>query len=158
MRIAIIAVLLMALPAAVFAQNPGERKGWGYGYAGFGGSSAGTAFHVGGGGEILLASGFGLGAEAARFGATSRFANNSVTVISAGLSYHFGARHLSRKLVPFMTGGLSLANSRSGGGNFGGGVQYWVHERVGLRLEFREHIFSSDSPFISAIHVGLAFR
>lgn len=35
MRIMTIAVLQLVLPAAVFAQNPGERKGWGHGYAGF---------------------------------------------------------------------------------------------------------------------------
>ena len=36
----------------------------------------------------------------------------------------------------------------AGGGNFGGGIQYWPKDRIGLRFEVRDHIFSSDSPHI----------
>ena len=155
MRFMVIPVLLIALTAAGYAQ---ERRVWGYGFAGAGGNSQGTSLHVGGGGEFLIAGGFGFGAEAAHFGSTSRFGDNSVGMLSANVGYHFGGRDLSRKLVPFITGGLSVANARGGGGNFGFGVHYWMHKRVGLRVEFREHIFSSDSPYLHSFRIGISFR
>ena len=155
MRLMAMSVMLLALTAAGYGQ---ERRGWGYGFAGAGVSSQGSSLHLGGGGELLIAGGFGFGAEAAHFGSTSLFGDNSVGMVSANLGYHFGGRNLSRKLVPFVTGGLSVANARSGGGNLGFGIHYWMHERVGMRLEFREHIFSSDSPFRPAFRIGISFR
>ena len=155
MRFVVMPVLLLALTSASYGQ---ERKVWGYGFAGAGRNSQGTSLHLGGGGEFLIAGGLGFGAEAAHFGSTSRFGDNSVGMLSANLGYHFGGRNLSRKLAPFVTGGLSLANARSGGGNFGFGIHYWMHERVSLRVEFREHIFSSDSPFLPAFRFGISFR
>ena len=158
MRFVTISILLLAFTTATYAQNPQQRRGWVYGYTGTGWNSRGTSLHMGGGGEILIAGGFGFGAEATHFGSTSRFGNNSVGMLSANLVSHFGGRNLSRKLVPFATGGVSFANGRSVGGNFGFGIQYWMHARAALRLEFRQHIFSSDSPFVPAIHVGISFR
>ena len=96
--------------------------------------------------------------EAGHFAATARHVDNSLSLVSANLSYHFGGRRSEKKAVPFVAGGLSIGNGRSGDGNFGGGIQYWLHERVALRLEFREHIFPSDSPFVYGVHFGLAFR
>ena len=43
------------------------------------------------------------------------------------------------------------------GGNFGGGVQYWMKDHLGLRFEFRDHVFSSDSPHFYQFRVGLSF-
>jgi hypothetical protein len=158
MRFVSIPVMLLAFTAAVYAQGPQERRGWGYGFAGAGMNSQGTSLHVGGGGEFLIAGGFGFGAEAAHFGSTSRFGDNSVGMLSANVCYHFGGRNFSWKLVPFASGGISFANARSGGGNFGFGIQYWMHRRAALRFEFREHIFSSHSPFLPAFHFGISFR
>jgi len=79
-------------------------------------------------------------------------------LLSANLSYHFNQ---SRRLVPFVTGGATLgfrSGATAGGGNFGGGVHYWFSERAALRLEFRDHIISSDTSQIVGFRVGLAFR
>jgi hypothetical protein len=76
---------------------------------------------------------------------------------SVNLSYHFNN---SRKLAPFVTGGGSLAfrGGAAGGGNIGGGVHYWMRDNLGLRLEVRDFIFSSDSPNTVVFRVGLSFR
>lgn len=156
-RVSVAAMAILVFSGALMAQDAG-RRGWVYGYAGIGGASQSSSLHLGGGGTVLVAGGFGLEGELARFGSTASHVDNSISVISANLAYHFGGRNLTRKLIPFGTGGLSIADRRSGGGNFGFGVQYWAYERVALRFEFREHIFSSDSPFIHGFHIGLAFR
>lgn len=62
--------------------------------------------------------------------------------------------------MPFVTGGYSL-RIRAGVAsafNFGGGVNYWFKDRVGLRLEFRDHISHSDLNYFYGFRIGLAFR
>jgi len=155
-RLLIVLVLITMFTANLLAQD--VRRGWGYAYGGVGGTNQGNSVHVGGGGTLLVAGGFGLEGELGHHGATADHFDNSVRIISANMAYHFRGRDLSKRLIPFASGGLSLADGRSGGGNFGFGIQYWAYERIALRLEFREHIFSSDSPFIHGFHIGLAFR
>jgi hypothetical protein len=152
------AVILMLWSSSTVGQTSGTRRGWAYGYGGFGGTSSARSFHIGGGGEMMVAAGFGVGLDAGHFSSTAQHVDNSLNIVSADASYHFGARNSARKLIPFATGGVSLGNGRSGGANFGGGIQYWLRERLALRLEFREHLFSSDTPVIYGIHFGLAFR
>jgi hypothetical protein len=152
------AVALIFCSSTGLAQHGSERRGWAYGFGGLGGSSQATSPHVGGGGEFLIVRGFGVTGEGTYIGSTSRFGHNQLGIVSVNLGYHFGARNTSRKAVPFVTGGLSLGNARAGGGNIGFGLQYWMREQVALRFEFREHIFSSDSPYHYGFHFGLAFR
>lgn len=147
--------------AAAFGQTMSEPRAWGYGFGGVGGTSGGSVatLHVGGGGEGLVYKGLGLGAEV---GYLSPFEDLSdgIGILSTNVSYHFVKPKSNQKLVPFVTGGFSLAfrNGASGGGNFGGGVQYWVRPRLGLRFEFRDHIFSSDTTHLYGFRVGLSFR
>jgi hypothetical protein len=150
--------LLALLCGAAWAQG-GERRGWGYGFVAPGAAVNGDAsatLHVGAGGEGLLSGGLGLGGEV---GYLTRLRDNAggFGLASANVSYHFNR---DRRLVPFVTGGVSLAfrGGAAGGGNFGGGVQYWFAERAALRLEFRNHIFSSDTPYYPGFRVGVAFR
>ena len=146
---------------SAFGQSGGEPRWWGYGFGGVGGTSSGSVatLHVGGGGEGLVYKGLGLGAEV---GYVSPFEDpgDGIGILSTNVSYHFVKPKSNQKLVPFVTGGFSLAfrNSSIGGGNFGGGVQYWVRPRLGLRFEFRDHIFSSDTPHLYSFRVGLTFR
>jgi hypothetical protein len=112
----------------------------------------------GAGGEFLLRSGIALGGELNYTAPTSgRIGGFGAAAING--SYHFGGRDLTRKLVPFLTGGGFLTFSgANGGANLGGGAQYWWSERTALRLEFRTHIVSSDAPYIHVFRFGLAFR
>ena len=158
-RLILVAIVLTMIQGAALAQSSPERKGWGYVVAGAGSSSgdfSNNYFQIAGGGEALVGKGFGLGSEIGYL-ASFRSGGNGIALFSGGPSYHFNR---GSKLVPFVTGGYS-AGFRSGashGGHFGGGVQYWMKEHVGLRLEFRDHIFSSDSPHLFQVRVGLSFR
>jgi hypothetical protein len=154
--------LLVLLPSMSFAQTQ-DRRAWGYVFGGLGGASDGEgAFvHVGGGGEGLLHKGFGMGAELGYFAPASDTIGNGVGILSVNPSYHFRNASASKKVVPFVTGGFSLAfrsSAASGGGNFGGGVQYWFKEKAALRVEYRTHVFSSDRPFLHSLRVGISFR
>jgi hypothetical protein len=151
--------ILVLVPAAALGQAASEPRGWGYGFGAVGGASGGSdaTLHVGGGGEGLVYKGLGLGAE---IGYLSPFQGlgDGIGILSTNVGYHFVKPN--RKLAPFVTGGFSLAfrNGASGGGNFGGGIQYWMRPHLGLRFEFRDHVFSSDSPHLYGFRVGLSFR
>ena len=156
-KITAIILVLVAAQAAALAQ---DRRGWGYAVGGVGATGNGSStatFQVAGGGEGLVYKGLGLGAEVGYL-APFRRTGDGFGVFSPNVSYHFSNR--SSRLVPFVTGGFSLGfrSGASGGGNFGGGVQYWMKDHVALRLEFRDHIFSSDTPHFFQFRVGLSFR
>ena len=156
-KIILSAILLLVVQGTVSAQGSNERRGWGYVFGGAGAASGGFTngiYSFGAGGEGLVHKGFGLGAE---IGYVAFDRGNGFGLFSADTSYHFNR---TSKLVPFVTGGYS-AGVRSGashGGNFGGGVHYWMKDHVGLRFEFRDHVFSSDSPHLFQFRVGLSFR
>jgi hypothetical protein len=160
MRKMILAVIfLMVIQGIALAQGSNERKAWGYVFGGAGASSGDfstASFQSGAGGEGLVHKGIGLGAEIGYL-APFRAVGDGIGLFSADASYHFSRRS---KLVPFVTGGYSAAfrSGASHGGNFGGGVHYWIKDHVGLRFEFRDHVFSSDSPHLFQFRVGLSFR
>jgi hypothetical protein len=154
--------ILICLSSVSFAQA-GDKRAWGYVFGGVGGASDGEgAFaHVGGGGEGLLHKGFGIGGELGYFAPVSGTFGNGVGILSVNPAYHFTNASASKKVVPFVTGGFSLAfrsSAASGGGNVGGGVQYWFKEKAALRVEFRSHVFSSDRPYLHSLRVGISFR
>jgi hypothetical protein len=151
--------LLVLIQAVALGQSPTDKRAWGYVFGGGGGTSGGGStgwFQVGAGGEGLVYKGLGLGAEVGYL-APFRAAGDGIGILSPDVSYHF--KRSNSKLVPFVTGGYSLAfrNGTSSGGNFGGGVQYWMKDHLGLRFEFRDHVFSSDSPHFYQFRVGLSF-
>jgi len=114
--------------------------------------------HFGGGGELYLYKGLGIGVEVGYLGATQDL-GEGIGIFSANGLYNFSRG--DRKVQPFVTGGYSLA-FRSGtlnAINFGGGVHYWFSRKVGLRLEFRDHL----SPSYADEHlwqgrIGFDFR
>jgi hypothetical protein len=153
-----IAILILGQGLAM-GQTSDERKGWGYVFGGIGGREgigSNAVINVGGGGEGILGKGFGVGGEVGYLTDT-RSTSNGIGLASANLSYHFNR---AQKLVPFVTGGGSVAfrGGAVGGGNIGGGVHYWMRDNIGLRLEVRDFIFSSDSPNTVVFRVGLSFR
>jgi hypothetical protein len=81
--------------------------------------------------------------------------------LSPDVSYHFRPRSGEQKLVPFVTGGYTLffRSGTANGFNFGGGVNYWFREHLGLRLEFRDNVSTTDATVHwLGFRVGLAFR
>ncbi|HQR31799.1 MAG TPA: hypothetical protein PLK30_03610 [Blastocatellia bacterium] len=171
-------VVLAAMTTAVFAQgnstkssspakssNSGsEHRGYGYVFVAPGVVSDGgygtATMHFGGGGEGLIKGGFGVGAEIGGLAPVDGF-SEGFGVFSAGANYHFLNASQSGKIVPFVNGGYTMffRNGVANGGHFGGGVNYWFKERVGLRFEVRDHIVSEipGTHFIG-FRFGLTFR
>ncbi len=172
-RIALSVALFSTLSAWANAESTDARgefeqdhHGQGYLFFGPGGmltpwGRTGNA-HFGGGGEALLYKGIGVGFEGGYFTPWRNF-GAGLGLASVNGSYHFGN---GRRLSPFVTGGYSLA-FREGHANLvnvGGGINWWAKERIGLRLEFRDHIYrESHSRNTEYIHfvsgrIGFAFR
>ena len=139
---------------------PQEHRGQGYGFAAPVASSYGaTGFQAGFGGEGLVYKGLGVGGELSYL-SFSRF-DNGVGVVSPNVSYHFSNVSKDGKWVPFVTGGYSLyfRNSTASGVNFGGGVTYWMKERVGLRFEVRDQVIALDGTgHFVGFRAGISFR
>jgi hypothetical protein len=112
--------------------------------------------HVGAGGEALLYKGLGAGAEIGGIWALQ--GSDLLAVFSADGSYHFSR---GRKISPFLTGGYSLiwGDGSANMVNFGGGINWWLGERKGIRLEFRDHVYAEGSNRqIVEFRIGFAFR
>lgn len=160
-----IAAVLMVLfvPSIAFAQVQNERRGWGYGYAAFGGvapNGSTVTLSLGGGGERLIYKDLGAGAELASITPLGRF-DEGFGLFSTNASYHFGGRDSTRKTIPFVSGGYSLLfrDGTKSGLNVGGGIQYWPTRRVALRFEFRDHVFSDYGSYhLYGVRVGVMFR
>ncbi len=138
-----------------FAQAS-EKRVWGFLVAGGGAASDSVGIvQVAGGGEGLIYKALGVGGELG-FIATVSNGDNGFGVASVNLSGHFNR---TQKLQPFVTGGATLAfrSGTAGGGNVGGGVQYWFKENVALRIEARDYIFSSDRFNYFIVRAGISF-
>jgi hypothetical protein len=162
-------VPLVMILAAVIAQPAGAQteknySGQGYVFVAPGVASPdGSGFlHYGAGAEGLVYKGLSAGAEIG-YAHPWRGFREGLGVFSADGGYFFrDARSASTKIVPFVNGGYTLlfrAGSESGL-NIGGGVISWFNERVGLRLEVRDHVFSDGGRFAHLVgfRIGLAFR
>lgn len=140
----------------------GAQNTRGYVFAAPGQLSAGGSqrnYRVGGGVEQLLDHGIGAGAELGAVIPGRDVAHNSVGIFSANGYYHF---QRDRKLDPFATAGYSLLfrNFTANMFNYGGGLNYWFQDNLGLRLEFRDHVRSGVTPAAHywGIGIGLTFR
>jgi hypothetical protein len=157
-KVALAFTLLFLLPAFALAQSTENRRGWGYGFFGIGGATAGnsTIYQAGGGGEVLLYKGLGVGAEGGAIGTSGSGAGT----FSVNGAYHFLNSKSSQKLVPFVTSGYTFLapSDETNLFNFGGGVNYWAGEHVGLRVEVRDHVFPNGNEHLFNVRVGITFR
>ncbi len=115
-----------------------------------------STMHFGGGGEAFLYKGLAAGAEIG--GVWALRGSDLLAVFSADGSYHF-SRH--GKVSPFLTCGYSRiwGDGSANMINFGGGINWWLGERKGIRLEFREHVYAESSHRqIAEFRIGFAFR
>lgn len=153
MRTALIVVSSFVLAAAASAQT--------HGYAFFapgGSTSSGytdSNFHLGFGGEGVFKGGFGVGGEVGYLTTRQNF-DGGFGLASFNGTYHFNRR---AKVVPFVTGGYSLAfrNGTAHLGNVGGGVNWWLRPRIGIKIEFRDHIHRDDLH-LWGFRFGVIFR
>ncbi len=96
--------------------------------------------HIGGGGEAAVGRRIGLGGELGALIATD---NRSRTVGLASIGPYFHFPTSNSRIDPFVTGGYSIV-FQSGAGHLwhaGGGINFWMHRRVGFRAEFRDHVW-----------------
>jgi hypothetical protein len=108
----------------------------------------GNFVHVGAGGEGRITDRFAMGAD---LGVLKPVTNQYA--ITAGLAsvspaFHFRSPNAKSKLDPFVDGGLSMLFGRGGAGaalHYGVGANYWLRRRIGLRFEFRDHVWSPEA-------------
>jgi hypothetical protein len=154
-----VAALLVTMCAAAAAQNSS-----GYFFFAPGGVTASghtsMTLHVGGGLDAILAKGVALNLELGALGPRERFSDGALGVFSPGGAYYF-TRDKDRRLEPFVNGGYTLM-FRNGHENLfyvGGGANWWFSKRVGLRMEFRDHVSTHyNTVQFWGFRLGAAFR
>jgi hypothetical protein len=130
-------------PLLASAQNAGHQY-YGQAYLLLGvGASSPASFQLGGGGELLVIKGLGLGGELEH---SWQSTGVPMWIGSTNVSYHYGPTPKSAKVEAFVTGGytfLYVAGAdlpHANGGNFGGGLNIWATKHAALRLELRDFI------------------
>jgi|SRR5579871_382654 len=155
--------LLVLMPLTALAEDSTESyKGQGYVLYGPGWApGGGTVQQIGGGGEGFLYKGLAAAAELG-FLFPGGGIGEGVGLLSLNGAYHLNRGHQA-KLSPFLTSGYSLA-FRSGHlnlYNFGGGVTWWMTKHAGVRLEFRDYVWSGcgcGGQHIPQAQIGFSFR
>ena len=119
----------------------------------------GSFVYAGGGGEARFTDRFGLGGDVGVLNpVTNPFA------ITAGLAavtpaYHFMSKDSNLKIDPFLNGGVSVLFTSGSVSlppvHYGGGLNYRVRRNLGVRFEFRHHLWNPESG--STVHL-VAFR
>jgi hypothetical protein len=159
-KLIFVILLAVLMPFAAAAQSK-ERRGQGYVFvAPTTTTEGGFGLHIGVGGEGLVYKGLGVGGEIGYLGAAQGL-SDGIGVLSPNISYHFTNASKSGKFEPFVTGGYSLLfrGNALHAVNIGGGANWWFKDRLGLRLEFRDHIpLQFESVHIFGVRIGLAFR
>lgn len=161
MRTAIRILVLAAVGRGILGAQPSN----GYVFIAPGGatccSHTAMTLQFGAGGEYVFGKGVGVGAEIGAVGMRQYFGDSLLGVFSPNGYYHF-VHQKEIKMDPFVTGGYTLMfrNGHANLFNFGGGVNYWFHSRLGARMEFRDQLHTTNG---SALHYwggrfGIAFR
>jgi hypothetical protein len=125
------------------------------------GSHEGTlhGYGAGAGGELLLGSHFGVGAEIGGMAPGKGKASETIGIFSANA---YGHLRREKSFDPFVVGGYSMffRDFTANGGNVGVGANYWFHENVGLLLEGRDHYAKIQGvpTHIWEFRIGLTFR
>jgi hypothetical protein len=123
------------------------------------GTASGT-IQIGGGGELAIVKGVSAGVELSALGPTDGFADDVQGVASFNGYYHF-VHDKTARFDPFVTAGYSLFFRRGTENlfNFGGGMNYWLTQHLGLRLEVRDQVYSPDLVTLHfwGVRVGVTF-
>lgn len=128
----------MVLSVAFALEARGQTLGYAVagpaGISGFFNRSLSSA-HVAGGGEGLAGGVVGLAGE---LGVLAN-ASSALWVASASGVVHLAAMPFS----PFLSAGYTRMGSGEGGfnaWNVGAGADYWARQRIGIRVDFRDHV------------------
>jgi hypothetical protein len=165
-RTAIVSTLAMI--AGAITPRPAGAQALGYGiagpagYVGSFGNSSSPALHAAGGVDLLAGGRVGGAGE---FGMLAS-PYSALWVTSANGVVHFvpSVRTPVRtRTSPFVSGGYTRMSSGEGAfdaWNIGGGADVWLKPRVGLRLEFRDHIRPDSRGDVHywAFRAGVVFR
>ena len=143
--VSLLALLFVFLPPAL------AQRSHGYVFSAF------TAKGLGGGAEFVLPAGIGFGGELYAAISGGKIVP-SVGIASANGYYHLGS---GNRIDPYFTGGYSqfFRGSSGTGGNLGFGINLWLFRSLGLKLEFRDHVISTNgiTHHWWAGHFGLNF-
>jgi hypothetical protein len=149
-----IVLLALITASAIMAQSHGYVF-VAPGAASAGGDTAGLV-HLGIGGEAVVPMGIGAGAELGFLGRTSL---DALGTASLNGYYHFNRRST---WAPFVTAGYSNFFTLTGHtnlANFGGGVNYWYKEHLGIKLEFLDHFSTgTNSANYAEFRFGFNFK
>ena len=161
MKVGFVAACVFVLGCGV---GRAEAQGLGYAIVGPSGvmgtsGSAGLAGHAAAGGELLIKNRVGVGGEYGIFAGEG----GGLHIASANAVLHFAPAERQRGTRPFVSGGYTRLSNGEGdfnAFNVGGGVDIWARERVGVRVEIRDHIRPDDRGNIHywAIRAGVVFR
>jgi hypothetical protein len=167
--------MTMLCHAASAQQRDREIKSLGYvffapGWLSFAGQNE-MMLHFGAGAEGMIYGGFGIGAEAGYLVPITS-AVGGLGIVSVNGHYKFRDAGLSKKVIPFISGGYSLGftgDLARGGGTFGGGMDIWFKnvpqtlkiygiKKTGLRTEFRGYISAAGKDTnVWEVRVALLF-
>jgi hypothetical protein len=114
-----------------------------------------SLWHIGAGGQIPVARAVSAGGDFGVLDSSGSF------LLSFNGWYHFKV-HDPRQPQIFLTGGLGVASERdsaTGGANFGGGIDFWLADRRGVRIEIRDQLLGEYRTMHLVIaRVGFIFR
>lgn len=162
---AVFCILLLVAAIGFGHEQKKQEKALGQGYLFvapgatlYKGEMAGN-FQYGGGGEINLYKGLGVGGEIGYL-SSIRSMRAGVGVFSVNGLYSFKIDRRD-KLVPFITGGYSMRcrHRFEDAINFGGGINYWLSDKIGLRIEIRDYFHPKHlETHMVQSRIGIAFR
>jgi len=117
----------------------------------------GDFIHVAGGGEGRITDRFALGGEVGALLPVNNQYALTTGLASVTPAFHFFPKDSRSKFDPFAVAGLSVlfANGGAIAFNYGGGTNYWLRRRFGLRFEFRDNLWLPEAGEI--VHL-LDFR
>jgi hypothetical protein len=153
---------LALIPALSFAQTEEGGRVQVYSITGVGRASGDNAqLQIGGGVDAQIYKGIGVGGEFVRNKERENL-ELGFNIFSTNGSFHFLGGGTSDKFDPFATGGYSHLFGPGVGVNalnFGGGFNYWLTNKVGVRFEFRDHVFSASNTTsnLYGLRGGVAF-
>jgi hypothetical protein len=152
------AAIVTAGPAS--SQEPVGRAVQGYAFfaPGFRPSDGTGTFSFGGGADWLVGSAFSVGADGHFFG-WWECSSCGAFILSGNAGYLRRRRSAADEWEPFARAGIGVAAVEGGGvgvAAFSGGANYWLRERLALRVEGRyEYVFDEEGYL--HFRVGVAF-
>jgi hypothetical protein len=159
MRLLSICAIVLMFAAIAIAQPSNGYVFFAPGCVSCSGHTAMT-IQLGAGGEAVLGTGLGIGAELGALGTRQSCGNSVVGVFSPSDYYHF-VHGKDIKADPFVTAGYTLlfGNGHASLFNCGGGLNYWLKHALGGRMELRDQVHTGDGPPIHCwgFRFGLVF-